>query len=386
MLHIAQLHGALALNTTRTLAAALLISIGGCSQQDRGERPNSGQGKSAPAQTASKSASGSPKEAPPPPRPRPPEQPAEKQLHDKIHRLGESFDGKVGIAVRDLEKGWTAHFNGSEYFPQQSVSKLWVAIAVLDAVDRGQLDLEEEVTLRKDDLTVFYQPIRSLILRDEGYTTPLGNLLERAITRSDNTANDYLMRRVGGPDAVRNVLDRKGIGGIRFGPGERELQSGIAGVDWKPEYSLRWNFFDARDEVPLEKRRAAFEDYIADPVDGATPIAMAAALGRLKKGELLSEASTERLLSIMDRTRSGPRRLKGGVQSGWSIGHKTGTGQILEGEQAGYNDVGLVTSPNGRSYAVSVLIGRTSIPISQRMSLMQETVRALIEYERALPT
>lgn len=375
------------MDITRILAAALLIAIGGCSQQDRANQPGSGPEKSgttAAAQTASKKVPAGPRDAPPPPRPRPPEQPAEKQLHDKIHRLGESFDGKVGIAVRDLEKGWTAHFNGNEYFPQQSVSKLWVALAVLDAVDRGQLDLSEEVTLRRDDLTVFYQPIRPLILREEGYTTTLGNLLERAIIRSDNTANDYLMRRVGGPEAVRDILDRKGIGGIRFGPGEIELQSGIAGVDWKPEYSLRWNFFDARDEVPLEKRRAAFEDYIADPVDGAMPIAMANALGRLKKGELLSPESTERLLSIMDRTRSGPRRLKGGAQSGWSVAHKTGTGQILEGEQAGYNDVGLVTSPDGRSYAVSVLIGRTGIPLSQRMGLMQETVRALIDYDRAV--
>lgn len=318
-----------------------------------------------------------------PPPPRAPETSAESQLHDRIRRLGEDFDGDVGIAARDLEKGWTAHFSGEEYFPQQSVSKLWVAIALLDRVDRGELDLSQEVTLSREDLTLFYQPIRPLILRAEGYSTTLGDLLERAITSSDNTANDYLMRRAGGPDAVRRILATKDIAGIRFGPGERELQSGIAGLQWKPEYSLSRAFFEARDQVPIEKRKAAFESYLEDPVDGATPIGIANALGQLEKGQLLSPASTELLLSIMSRTRSGPRRLKGGLKGGWSIAHKTGTGQILEGTQAGYNDVGLITSPDGRTYSVSVLIGRTDRALAERMGLMQRAVEAVIEYDRA---
>ena len=318
------------------------------------------------------------------PPPRPPETEAEKQLHESIRRLGENFEGDLGIAVKDVQSGWTAHFNGDDYFPQQSVSKLWVAVAVFDQVERGELDLSEEVTLRRQDLTVFYQPIRSLILRPQGYTTTLQNLLERAITRSDNTANDYLMRRVGGPDAVRRMLERKGLAGIRFGPGERELQSGIAGLRWRPEYSLRWNFFEARDQVPPAQRRAAFESYLGDPVDGATPIAIADAVARLRAGQLLSPASTESLLSIMTRTRSGPRRLPGGLEPGWSIAHKTGTGQILGGAQAGYNDVGLITSPEGRAYSISVLIGRTSRPLPTRMELMQDTVRATIQYDRAV--
>lgn len=363
--------------------AALLIMIGGCS---RGDQPNQRASDAATEAAATKSpaqadAANSVK-APPPPRP--PETSAERQLHESIRRLGENFDGELGIAVRDLESGWTAHFNGDKYFPQQSVSKLWVAIAVLDQVDRGKLDLSEQVTLRPQDLTLFYQPIRPLILRPEGYTTTLGDLLERALVRSDNTANDYLLRRVGGPQAVRQVLEQKGIAGVRFGPGERELQSGIAGLEWKPEYSLRRAFFEAREQVPPEKRRAAFESYLEDPVDGATPIGIAKALASLEKGQLLSAESTKGLLSILDRTRSGPRRLKGGLEPGWSIAHKTGTGQILEGSQAGYNDVGLITSPDGRTYSVTVLIGRTSRSVPERMGLMQKAVGAVIGYDRAL--
>lgn len=361
--------------------AALLAALSGCSEADQSNEAASTPVKQAPAPAPAPEPPSVSVKTPPPPRP--PQNSSEDQLHDRIQQLGERFEGEVGIAVRDLETGWTAHFNGRDYFPQQSVSKLWVAIAVLDKVDRGELDLSQEVTLRRDDLTLFYQPIRPLVLRPEGYTTTLGNLLERAIIRSDNTANDYLMRRVGGPDAVRQILLKKDIHGVRFGPGERELQSGIAGLEWKPEYSISRAFFEAREQVPAEKRREAFESYIDDPVDGATPIGIADALARLKKGELLSPASTEELLAIMDRTRSGPRRLAGGISAGWSIAHKTGTGQILDGEQAGYNDVGLVTAPDGRTFTVSVLIGRTKQPLPERMELMQKAVGAVIAYDRA---
>ena len=268
-----------------------------------------------------------------------------------------------------------------EMFPQQSVSKLWVALAVLEQVDRGELDLSTQVTLRPDDLTLFYQPIRPLVLRDGGYTTTLGDLLERAIARSDNTANDFLLWHIGGPQVVRSVLRNKGLHGIRFGPGERALQSEIAGLEWKQEYSRGRGFFRARREVPAERRRAAFEDYVEDPMDGATPIGMAEALARLKQGDLLSASSTERLLSIMSRTKSGPQRLKGGLQGGWSIGHKTGTGQEFQGSQAGYNDVGLLTSPAGRTYSVAVLIGRTDRSTPTKMNLMQDVTAAIIDYD-----
>ena len=53
------------------------------------------------------------------------------------------------------------------------------------------------------------------------------------------------------------------------------------------------------------------------------------ALARLKRGELLSPSSTARLLSIMGNTKTGANRLKGGLKPGWSLSHKTGTGQVL---------------------------------------------------------
>ena len=67
---------------------------------------------------------------------------------------------------------------------------------------------------------------------------------------------------------------------------------------------------------------------------------------------------------------------------GWRIAHKTGTGQVFGSTQAGYNDIGILTSPEGRTYAVAVLIGRTSRPVPERMQLMQNVTRAVIDFDR----
>jgi beta-lactamase class A len=308
---------------------------------------------------------------------------AQRILDARVRALGEAFNGDIGIAVKDIDSGWTSHFDGTTWFPQQSVSKFWVALTAFDKADRGELSLAGPVTLRPEDKTLFHQPIARQI-GASGYTTTLGDLIYRAITQSDNTCNDFVLWRAGGPAAVRAFLRDKGIDGIRFGPGERLLQSGIAGMEWRQAYASGSAFYAARNAVPAATRRAAFERYINDPVDGATPLGIVDALARLKRGELLSPASTQKLLSIMSNTRTGAQRLKGGLAPGWRLAHKTGTGQVLGGEQAGYNDIGIVTSPDGRSYAVAVMIRRTAAPLGQRMAVMQNTVRSVIGYDQAL--
>ena len=298
-------------------------------------------------------------------------------IRDRVNELGRSFDGRVGIAVRSVDEGWSTGWKADELYPQQSVSKLWVSITAMDAVDRGKVSLDDQVTLTRDDLTLFHQPIAALILGG-GYTTSLGDLMVKAITTSDNTANDKLMRAVGGPEAVRAVIRNKHLGAIRFYNGERALQSRIAGLLWSPSYSIGNAFYEARNALPLSVRKAAFERYVNDPYDGAAPSAIVNALARLKRGELLSPASTQRLLDIMSRTKTGANRLKGGLAPGWVLNHKTGTGQVLGSQQAGYNDIGILTAPDGRSYSVAVMIKLTSVPLPVRMALMNDVVRAVI--------
>jgi beta-lactamase class A len=138
---------------------------------------------------------------------------AQSSLDARINAIGRSFNGDVGIAVKDVQTGWTSHYDGTSYFPQQSVSKFWVSLAALRKVDRGMIDLQTPVAVTSADMTVFHQPIRAA-MKNGVFSTTLDDLMHRALQQSDNTANDFIMRRAGGPQAVRDFIAESGIQGV----------------------------------------------------------------------------------------------------------------------------------------------------------------------------
>lgn len=324
--------------------------------------------------------------APPPravvERPNPPQAQPPAGLDDAIRDQWRAFPGKTGVAVMRIDDGWTIGQRVGEYFPQQSVSKTWVAMTVLDLVDTGRLRLDQRVRITSADLAVFHQPIRDRVLANGEIEETVLSLLEHSITASDNSANDALLRTAGGPDVVRAFITKRNLGAIRFGPGERAMQSAIAGLEWQQTYSVGRRFYSARDALPYDRRKAALDRYLADPVDGASPAAIVMGLARLAKGELLSPSSTQLLLGIMGRVRSGPNRLKAGVPPGWSFVHKTGTGQDLPPVSTGYNDIGIMTAPDGTRYAVAVMISDTTASVPARMAFMQSVSRIVAQYHR----
>lgn len=306
----------------------------------------------------------------------------DQQLRAELYEIWRTFPGKTGIAVRRIDGGdWSLSFRGDELFPQQSVSKLWVALTVMDKIDAGRLSLDDNVRIGFDDLAVFFSPTRDTVVANKGpVNRTIGELLQLALTRSDNTANDVLLWKAGGPDAVRDFLKRHDLEPIRFGPGERLLQSRIAGMEWRQEYSIGNRFFDERAKLSYETRSRAINAYLADPYDGATPEAITAALGALTRGELLSPKSTAYLIGTLENTRSGPNRLKAGVPAGWQFLHKTGTGQQLGSMQTGYNDVGIMTAPDATRYSIAVMMADTTAGGADRMRMMQKVSAAIGRY------
>jgi beta-lactamase class A len=306
-----------------------------------------------------------------------PAPPAPVELQTKLDELARAYREPVGVAVVDVAEGWTAQVDGAERFPQQSVSKLWVAMTVLAAVDDGNLALDQQLVMRPEDRSVFYQPLAEQIRSPEGFPVTLAELLRWAISESDNSANDKLMREVGGAGVVTAAIARKGLRGLAVGAYERDLQSKIAGLEWRAEYGLGWTFKAARAKLSNSAREVALEAYLDDPPDGATPVAITTGLAALKRGELLSRASTDFLIGLMTQARTGPLRLKGALPAGWTIAHKTGTGPDWRGGSVGINDVGLLTAPDGRTYAVAVMMRETKKPVPTRLAFMQSVTRAV---------
>lgn len=302
------------------------------------------------------------------------------QLQAAVDDIARQFSGIFGIAVRAVDEGWTVTGGQARRrLPQQSVSKLWVAMTLLDQRDQGKARLDDPILVRPQDLTLFHQPI-AMLVKGEGFHTTVGDLLTRALTHSDNTANDRLLTYVGGPSAVRAMIERKRLGDIRFGPGERLLQSGTAGLSWQPGYAIGNAFLVARARLDPSVRTRALDAYVANPPDGAAPLAIADALARVARGEILSETSTRILLDTMGMSVTGRARLRSALPAGWQISHKTGTGQDLGRRNAGFNDVGLLTAPDGRRYAIAVMIGDTTEPIGARQALIRSVAEAVAGY------
>lgn len=301
-------------------------------------------------------------------------------LQAALTRIAAGFDGQVGIAVSKAGCDWTVGERLDQHFPQQSVSKLWVAMSVLDAAENGRMRLNQQLTITPQDLTLFNQPLQWEVLEKGAIQRPVQMLMQNALSLSDNTANDRLLWTVGGPEHVRGFLKSREIEGIRFGPGERQLQSAVAGLTWSPDLASGRRFEEARARLPKDQREAALARYVAEPMDGATPAGMAQALARLAKGELLSPQSTRLLLETMGKSRSGPMRLKAGAPAGWKVFHKTGTGQELGSLATGYNDVAVVEAPDGSYYGVAVMIAATRQPVRARMEMMQSVSAALARW------
>jgi len=323
---------------------------------------------------------------PVPPRPQPP---APEALQARLEKLAQSYKEPVGIAVSDVASGWTAKVAADETFPQQSVSKLWVAVAVLQAVDEGRLSLDQQVIMRPQDRSVFYQPLTARIRGPSGFPITVADLLRHALIESDNSANDKLISELGGAEAVTRVIAAKRLHGVAVGGAERDVQTRTAGLTWKPEYGRTWIFKTARAQLPDAVRDQALASYLADPPDGATPDGIVTALAALKRGELLSRASTDFMLGLMAEARTGAMRMHAAVPRGWTLAHKTGTGPDWRGASVGINDVGLLTAPDGRTYAVAVMIRQTTRPPSARHAIMQNVVRAIVAqwsaHDEALP-
>src|SRR5690606_32457238 len=94
-------------------------------------------------------------------------------------------------------------------------------------------------------------------------------------------------------------LERKGVAGIRLDRDERHLQTEIFGLVWRDEYRDPDRFQADIDAQPAVARDKAFDAYLRDVRDTATPRAMATLLYRLAKGELLDPTSTRWMMETM---------------------------------------------------------------------------------------
>ncbi|MBW8784342.1 MAG: serine hydrolase [Novosphingobium sp.] len=243
--------------------------------------------------------------------------PFERQLTS----LAEASEGRIGVAALDLSSGQSVQVLGDQPFPLASTGKVAIVATFLDGVDHGRFQLTDQYPLMlpipSRKFAGSSAPVRP------GAMLPALNLIELALTRSDNHATDGLLAAIGGPQAVDRWLAKTGNSGIR-------LDRNIATL--------------VRDDGVINPATTV------DVRDSTTPLAMVRLLAGLYQGEWLTPASREVLLGAMSRCQTGIRRMKAGIPEDSLVGHKTGTLANTS------SDVGIIRTPDGRTVALAIYV------------------------------
>lgn len=302
----------------------------------------------------------------------------QERLREEIGALAQrAAPGLMGLGLMDLDSGETFILNGDRRFPMADVFMAPLGAAVLAEVDAGRLALSETLQIADVDLSPPYSPVADAWPGVRAYS--VAELLRWAVGQSDNTAADVLMKRIGGPGAVTAWLQAKRIPDVAVHRYARQVQPESLGMAsfrlaWRGEAAYR----SALSTVPPAQRRASLVRYLSDPRDTATPRGMLMFLSRLAGGELLSRTSTQLLLREMIVTPSGSRRLKAGLPEGSMLAHKTGTGLTDQGVNAASHDVGVVTLPDKRRYAIAVFLSGVLLEETAREALIAEAAQAMV--------
>ena len=250
--------------------------------------------------------------------------------------------GRLGVYVEELGTGARVSLHGDEPWYLASGVKVPVAIATLRSVEDGELALEDTLVLEARDLVDGAGPTRS---KPVGSALRVDWLIEQMLVRSDNTATDVLIRRIG-LERV-NAVARE-LGAARFGeittladvrrrawshvhPDARRLTGeDFLALKRARGAAARVAVFAQRlglapGALALDDLDRAFEAYYATLANSAPLSAYATLLAHLASGEALRPETTAYLLAVLERVETGTRRIRAGLPDGVAFAHKTGT-------------------------------------------------------------
>jgi beta-lactamase class A len=217
--------------------------------------------------------------------------PGQAQAKKELRALEASFDGRIGAYAIDTATGKTIAYRSAERFPVLSTFKAIVAAAVLQKARTSEPGLMDKVVRWTADDLKPNSPITEKHVKD-GLT--VAELCHAAITVSDNTAGNMLLKQIGGPAGLTRYFRTLKDPVSRLDRWETELN------DWKPKVKL----------------------------DTTTPAAMGRDLSALTVGDALHAKDRARLNQWLMAAKTGDARIRAGLPKTWTIGDKTGTNSV----------------------------------------------------------
>ena len=259
----------------------------------------------------------------------------------QLKRIHKRVGGRLGVHVLDSQSGKRIAFTDDARFAMASTIKLPLAAALLWQVDHGAFALTHELLVERDDL-VANSPVLEPQVSAGMTSMSVRDLCRAAVTFSDNTATNVLLRAMGGPAALTKFIRSIGDEVTRFDRTELELNSNL----------------------PNDER------------DTTTPRAMADSMLKIFTQDALSLPSRALLIDWMTAARSGLNRVRAGLPKNWQSGDKTGTGQ-----NGAFNDLVLAWPPNRRPIIAAVYMSE-STRTPEELAAAQAEIGTLIAREK----
>jgi beta-lactamase class A len=259
--------------------------------------------------------------------------------------------------VHDLDTGISASYRAAQDWYLASTVKVPVAIAVLRGVEAGLYTLDTPLTLRASD---YVDGAGATNQHPVGRPLSIRFLLEQMIIHSDNTASDMLIDLIGlaevnavaeslvpqgGLDRITTLADvRRRVYGLLTSRAERLSGQDLILLKRQRHDTDRLLLLSQLTGVPVARFKlptldAAYRAYYASGVNSGPLTAYGELLAQLVQGRALSPASTDYLLTLMERVVTGPHRIKAGLPPQARFAHKTGT------QRRRTCDAGIVTVP-----------------------------------------
>jgi beta-lactamase class A len=145
----------------------------------------------------------------------------------------------LAVSFHDLGSGLTFELNERVTLHAASTMKVPVMLAIYEAIDRGELALDQPVPIRNEFTSIFDGSTYSIDPTDDadrklydsiGETRPLHDLLHRMITRSSNLATNLLIEFVGA-GRVMELMRSLGADDIQVLRGVEDQKAFDAGMN-----------------------------------------------------------------------------------------------------------------------------------------------------------
>jgi beta-lactamase class A len=214
----------------------------------------------------------------------------------------------AGVFLVQPSTGRFADVNGQMTQSAASMIKVPVMVSLLVALDKQQVKLDQQLVIRSD---LVGGGSGDLQWRPVGTKVSLKDALEMMIVISDNTATNLIIDLLGGQDKVNRQFDSWGLHETRI-------------ANWLPDFT---------------------------GTNITSPYNLAFLLGRIDRGEILSETSRKYMYRVMERCHT-RTLLPQGLPPGAKIAHKTGDIASMVG------NVGIITGPTGLRYIIAVQVTR----------------------------